>query len=177
MRFRNLLAAIGLLLTAASANAQMPSDPIPGTWSDEGTGLVAPQSTDTVGKAVRDGFDAVSGYILKSADMVPPDKYGYQPTKEVRTLGQLLGHIVDGYAYFCTVAAGKKVEWSDTTEKGATDKTTMTQKLKQATGACQATYSGKGQLSELIKNNEHTNLHYGNLITYLRMLGLKPPSS
>jgi uncharacterized damage-inducible protein DinB len=23
----------------------------------------------------------------------------------------------------------------------------------------------------------HTNLHYGNLVTYMRMLGLTPPSS
>jgi uncharacterized damage-inducible protein DinB len=157
MRLKKHLAAIVMLLTATAAHAQTPSD--------------------AVAKAVREGFDTVSGHILKSAEMVPPDKYSYQPTKEVRTLGQLLGHIVDGYAYFCTVATGKKIEWSDATEKGATDKATLTQKLKQATGACQGPYSGKGQLAELIRNNEHTNLHYGNLITYLRMLGLKPPSS
>ena len=173
MRFRNLVAAIALLLTATPANAQTPSS-VTFAFTREPE---APQSSDGVAKAVRDGFDTVSGYILKSADMVPPDKYSYQPTKEVRTLGQLLGHIVDGYAYLCTVASGKKVEWSDAIEKGPTDKPTLTQKLKQATAACQATYSGKGQLAELIKNNEHTNLHYGNLITYLRMLGLKPPSS
>ena len=29
----------------------------------------------------------------------------------------------------------------------------------------------------LIQNLGHTNLHYGNLITYMRMLGLVPPSS
>jgi uncharacterized damage-inducible protein DinB len=164
MRFRKLPAAIGVLLAATAVTA-LTGHP------DEA------QAPDGVVKAVRGGFDDVSGYILKSAEMVPPDKYGYQPTKEVRTLGQLLGHIVDGYTYFCAVAAGKKVEWSDATEKGATDKATLTQKLKQTTSACQATYSGKGQLAEMIRNNEHTNLHYGNLITYLRMLGLKPPSS
>jgi hypothetical protein len=132
---------------------------------------------DAVTRAVRDGFDGVSGYILKAAELVPADKYSYQPTKDVRTFGQMLAHIVDGYNYFCAAGAGKKVEWSDATEKGASDKATLTLKLKEATSACQATYSGKGQLPELIKNNEHSNLHYGNLVTYLRLLGLKPPSS
>jgi hypothetical protein len=69
------------------------------------------------------------------------------------------------------------VEWSEATEKGPTDKTALAAKLKAATAACQTTYGGKAQWSELIKNNEHTNLHYGNIITYMRTLGLKPPSS
>ena len=159
MKFRNELVAIAVLLSTTAATAQ------------------TPPAGDDAAKAVRDGFSGVSGFIAKSAELVPADKYTYQPTKEVRTVGQMVGHIVDGYNYFCAAAAGKKVEWSDAAEKGATDKATMTEKLKQAAAACQPAYAGKGKLSELIKNNEHSNLHYGNLITYLRLLGLKPPSS
>jgi uncharacterized damage-inducible protein DinB len=29
----------------------------------------------------------------------------------------------------------------------------------------------------LLQNISHSSLHYGNMITYLRMMGLTPPSS
>lgn len=57
------------------------------------------------------------------------------------------------------------MEWSDAVEKGKIDKATVVQKLKQSIDGCNAAYTGS------------TSLHYGNLITYMRMLGLKPPSS
>jgi hypothetical protein len=38
-------------------------------------------------------------------------------------------------------------------------------------------YAGTGNIEQLMANVGHTNLHYGNLITYIRMLGMVPPSS
>ncbi len=143
-------------------------------------GFLAAQSkpgANDAAAALRESFAEVSGYVTKAAALVPPDKYTYQPTKTVRTFGQLIGHIIDGYNYFCAAAAGRKVEWSDAVEKGSTDKATLLQKLKQSTDTCTATYKGSGQTGELLKNISHTNLHYGNVITYMRMLGLVPPSS
>jgi hypothetical protein len=43
--------------------------------------------------------------------------------------------------------------------------------------ACNAASGGAGQAGPMIANVGHTSLHYGNLITYIRMLGLVPPSS
>ena len=94
----------------------------------------------------------------------------------MRTVGQLIAHVADGYNYFCATGSGKKVEWSDAVEKGPTDKATIAAKLKQATDACSAVYAAGGG-PQLMENFGHTNLHYGNLITYMRMLGLVPPSS
>jgi hypothetical protein len=45
---------------------------------------------------------------MKSADIVPPDKYSYKPAPTVRTFGELLGHIADGSNYFCRRAAGQE---------------------------------------------------------------------
>ena len=127
---------------------------------------------------LRQGFGEVSGWITTSAAQVPPDKYSYRPAKDVRTFGELVAHIADGYNYFCGRASGKKIEWSDAVEKGATDKATLAAKLKAATDACAAVHGGANAGSPLlIQNYGHTNLHYGNVITYMRMLGLKPPSS
>ncbi len=123
------------------------------------------------------GFTEVSGWVTKAADLVPADKYSYRPVASVRTFGQLIGHIADGYNYFCATASGKKVQWSDAIEKGTTDKAALVQKLKQSTAACNAAYVATAQSGQLVNNIAHTNLHYGNISTYMRMLGLTPPSS
>ena len=135
-------------------------------------------AVDTVSTVLRFGFTEVSDWITKAAALVPAEKYTFKPAPTVRTFGELVAHVVDGYNAYCGAAApGKRMQWSDATEKGKTDKATVTLKLKQATDACSAAYSGKGQVQPLIANIAHSNLHYGNIIVYVRMLGLVPPSS
>jgi len=146
-----------LLLSAGSARAQQPD-------------------VKEMGAMLGKTFAELSGWILKSAEMVPADKYSYKPAPTVRTFGELLGHVADGSNYFCGRAAGKKVQWSDAVAQGKTDKATVVPKLKEALDACSAAH-GTGHLGMLIQNYGHVNLHYGNMVTYMRMLGLVPPSS
>jgi uncharacterized damage-inducible protein DinB len=124
--------------------------------------------------AVKQGFAEVTGWVTKAAELVPADKYSYRPVATVRTFGQLIGHIADSHNYYCARASGRNVEWSDPIEKGSADKATLAQKLKQSIDACTAVTGG---VTPLIANLAHTNLHYGNIVTYLRMMGLVPPSS
>jgi hypothetical protein len=126
--------------------------------------------------AMRQSFAQVSGWITKSAELVPAEKYSYQPAKTVRTFGQMVGHVADGYVYYCGRAAGRPVQWSDAIANGRTDKATLLPKLKQALDICTAAHAS-GYAPPLVENLTHSHLHYGNLITYLRMLGLVPPSS
>jgi hypothetical protein len=132
--------------------------------------------TATAGE-LRAGFAEVSGWVTKSADLVPADKYSYRPAQSVRTFGQQIGHIIDSYNYYCARAAGRNVQWSDAIEKGSTDKATLLPKLKQSADACTAAYAGAPRVGAALGNVAHTSLHYGNIITYMRMLGLVPPSS
>ena len=161
MKIRILLVASCLLLPVASSFGQS-----------------APEKTPDVSTELRNGFNEVNGWITKAAEMVPADKYNYRPVDTVRTFGQIIAHVTDSYNYFCAHGEGKKVEWSDPVEKGGTDKDTLLPKLKEAVGRCNAVYSsGNAQFRPLFENVGHTSLHYGNIITYLRMMGLKPPSS
>ena len=139
-------------------------------------GSAQSQSANDATAALRKSFGQVSGWVAQAADQVPADKYSYRPAPTVRTFGQLVAHVADSYNYYCAQAAGKNVQWSDAIEKGATDKATVVQKLKQSLDTCNSA-GGAGQTGAWIENVGHTNLHYGNMITYLRMLGLKPPSS
>ena len=163
MKLRILLILSCLLLSAASSFGQgTPEKPFDA-------------STD-----VRGGFNEVNGWVTQAAEMVPADKYNYRPVDTVRTFGQLIAHITDSYNYFCAHGVGNKVKWEETAvlEKGSTDKDTLLPKLKEAVGKCNAAYgSSNAQLRPLFMNVGHTSLHYGNIITYMRMMGLIPPSS
>ncbi|HEX9562892.1 MAG TPA: DinB family protein [Gemmatimonadaceae bacterium] len=142
-------------------------------WSEMRRSL--PQND--VATELRSLFAQVSGWVSRAAEMVPADKYSYRPMETTRTLGQMVGHIADSYNWYCANAAGRNVEWSEAIEKGATDKATITRRLAEAQELCTRTYAGPGQVRALIGNIGHTNLHYGNIITYMRLLGLVPPSS
>ena len=143
-----------------------------------GFGQSTPPKAPDVSADVRNGFNEVNGWVMQAAEMVPADKYSYKPVDTVRTFGQLIAHIANSYNYFCANAAGNKVEWSEAVEKGKTDKDTLLPKLKEAVGRCNTAYgSSNAQFRQLLMNVGHTNLHYGNIITYMRMMGLKPPSS
>jgi len=166
-----LLFAAPVLAQSSNATTDRLSEVWIGYAGTQGSG-----STDT-SAALRFGFKEVSEWVTKTADMVPADKYSYRPVQTVRTVGQQIGHIVDSYNYFCARATNPNVQWSDAVEKGSTDKATLVGKLKQATDACNVAYGGTSASNSLMANIAHVNLHYGNLITYLRMLGLTPPSS
>ena len=133
MKLRILLSLCCLLLSTASVFAQS-----------------APEKTPDFSTELRNGFNEVNGWVTKSAELVPADKYNYRPVDTVRTFGQLIAHITDSYNYFCANGAGNKVEWSDAIEKGATDRDTLLPKLKEAVGQCNAAYSsGSAQLRPL----------------------------
>jgi uncharacterized damage-inducible protein DinB len=125
----------------------------------------------------RKGFQEVSDWITKSAEMVPAEKYDYKPVDTVRSFGQIIAHVADSLNYYCAAATGNKPA-GESAEKGTIDKATLVPKLKAAVDKCNTVYaSDSAQLEPLLENIGHSNLHYGNLITYLRMMGMKPPSS
>lgn len=161
MKLRILLILCCLLVPAASSFGQ-----------------TTPEKPFDAATDIRNGFNEVNDWVMKAAEAVPADKYNYKPVDTTRTFGQLIAHITDSYNYFCAHAVGNKVEWATPIEKGATDKGTLLPKLKEAVGKCNTAYSSANpQLRPLFINVGHTNLHYGNIITYMRMMGLKPPSS
>ena len=50
-------------------------------------------------------------------------------------------------------------------------------KLKQSLSVCDSVYGKGGQAAPLINNIGHTSLLDDNIVTYRRILGVKPPSS
>ena len=135
-----------------------------------------PAPTDP-GAQLKAAYEEVTGWVTKGADQVPADKYGFQPNASVRTFGQLVAHIADGNNYYCAQAGGQKVQWSDAVEKTIKDKAAILQKLKDSFALCAAQHAKNSTAGPLLSNYGHLNLHYGNMITYLRLMGMVPPSS
>jgi len=130
--------------------------------------------------------------ILRSADKIPESLWSFQPTPEVRTIAQLFAHVADGQYEFCGMASeGKAVEKG--VEKTARTKEAIVSALKDAFAYCDAAYAKMTDASAVETvgffgrqatrigamdfNVVHTYEHYGNLVTYMRLKGIVPPSS
>ena len=137
-------------------------------------------------------FTQVSQYVLRSAEKIPENLYSYQPTPEVRTIGQLFGHIADASNHICAAAMGGKPA-AGSVEKTAKTKAELIAALKREFAGCEANYSKLTPSSALETVNFegmtltrvaamdyesiHTSEHYGNLVTYMRLNKIVPPSS
>jgi hypothetical protein len=44
----------------------------------------------------------------QSAENLPDDEYAFKPTPEVRSFGQLIGHVINANVFFCSQAKGEK---------------------------------------------------------------------
>lgn len=138
-------------------------------------------------------FAIVKGDITKSIDAIPDDLWSFKPTPDVRTVGQLFAHIADAQYEFCgLVTEGKMV--SKDIEKTATTKADIVSAVKTAFAYCDAAYDkmtdsnaadvmpffGGRKITKLGAmdfNIAHTFEHYGNLVTYMRLKKIVPPSS
>jgi uncharacterized damage-inducible protein DinB len=104
----------------------------------------------------------------------------------------LLAHVADGQYEFCGAAASKHDEKN--VEQTAKTKAEIIAALKTAFAYCDDIYAGMTdakavemipafggtkitRLSMLDFNMGHTFEHYGNLVTYMRIQGVVPPSS
>jgi hypothetical protein len=110
----------------------------------------------------------------------------------VRSWGQLIGHGAGAQTLICAAALGEPAREEDEIERTRTSKADLVAALKASTEYCARAYSqtdkaAQGQtrlfgrqrtrLYALILNATHNGEHYGNIVTYLRMNGIVPPSS
>lgn len=129
--------------------------------------------------ATQAGFVEVTDWIVRAAESVPAERYDYRPTDGVRTFGQLVGHVADANNWYCARASGTNIEWAETVALSGTGKAQIIAELRKSIDACLAapTAANAGRARALVANYGHASLHYGNIVTYLRMLGITPPSS
>lgn len=161
------LTLMGALLGAAALNAQNPL------------------STDTKGS-----YTFIKNTLIKAADEMPEADYSFKASPMERTYGAIVGHIADVQLAVCGAAKGEQKK-GDAGSKTA--KADLVAALKASFDYCDGLYDsmtdadaatkvkmfGKEQtkLGVLNFNIVHDNEMYGQLVVYLRIKGLVPPSS
>lgn len=166
-----LVAALAALCIATPASAQMTED----------ASLAGVQGL----------YETVRGYLLASAEQAPQELYDYRPTDEVRSFGEIVGHVANAGYMFCAGALGEDApQMGDAEELGS--KAELLEALRGSFEYCdQAHAMDAGQADESVQffGQDHTRLsvlafnmghdfeHYGNLVTYMRINGMVPPSS
>jgi uncharacterized damage-inducible protein DinB len=174
-----LLALVSLPASAQDAKAPTPAAP-----------AAAPIANPAIA-GLKWPWTRVKDITVRAAEKMPEALYGFQPTPEVRTFGQLVGHLADSNVMLCSMALGEKKEpW--TVEKTKTSKADLVAALKESIVVCDRVFAqGDADLATgvnlfgvdttrfavvgLIIGHEFE--HYGNMVTYMRVKGLVPPSS
>ncbi len=138
-------------------------------------------------------FGQMKTWILGAAEKMPEQNYTFRPTDSVRSFGQVVGHVADAQYMFCSIALGEKSPASASIEQTKTTKSDLIPALKAAFSYCDKAYGTITDASakETVKlfgsdmpkpivltvNDMHLSEHYGNLVTYLRLKNIVPPSS
>ncbi|MDQ2901778.1 MAG: DinB family protein, partial [Acidobacteriota bacterium] len=86
-------------------------------------------------------YGIVKNNIVKGAEKMPEENYSFKPTPEVRSFGQLVGHVADAQYLFCSAADGEKNPSPDI-EKTKTSKADLVQALKDGFSYCDKVYDG-----------------------------------
>jgi uncharacterized damage-inducible protein DinB len=137
-------------------------------------------------------YGRVKDILLRSAEKVPEENYNFKPTEAVRSFGQIVGHVADAQYLFCSIELGEKNP-APKIEQSKTSKADLIAALKDAFAYCDKAYDGMTDASatQMVKlfgndapkldvltvNNMHNMEHYGNLVTYMRLKNIVPPSS
>lgn len=173
---KQLLLAFGLAAVQAFAQSSSPATPNPNPLSASAKFM----------------YGISKGDLLKSAEEMPEENYSFKPVSTVRTFGQLVGHVADAQYEFCAAIIGDGKQ-PPGIEKTKTSKADLVQALKDGFAYCDQAYNSMTdthaaevikffnfnapKLSILSFNVAHNMEHYGNMVTYLRIKGLVPPSS
>ena len=169
MKTHHIFVALALCATPAATIAQ----------SDAGVASVRPL------------YENVKGWLIRSGEQVPEEDYGFRPTPEVRSFGELMGHVANANYLFCAGATGEdnpnETDYEKTTSKadlvagvkGSFEYCDWAFQMSEAKALEQVTFFGQtgSRLWVLMFDVAHDMEHYGNVVTYMRLKGMVPPSS
>lgn len=177
------LCTVAVVLVAAPLALAQPKRPQP---------TMDPKNPIT--SSLKGNFDRVKQFIAGAADEMPEADYAFKPSPEVRSFGELVGHVADASYMFCSAAKKEKSPNKSKIEKTVTSKEALKKALAEAFAYCDGVYAATTDATlstpislfgndKMLKfqaldiNVAHDNEHYGNLVTYLRIKKLVPPSS
>lgn len=168
------------VMTAGVAIAQMHGGPQP-------TGV---QPTGPAAEVQR-SYAGVKANILKSAEAMPADDYGYKPEPDIRTYARVLNHISEAQLHSCGAVNGTKDLPKVPAETAP--KAEIVETLKASFAECDKAFATltdtnltdlfavgavrRSRVGLVWGTVSHDNEQYATLALYLRLKGMVPPSS
>ncbi len=127
-------------------------------------------------------FNYINGKLFAMAKDFPADKYDYRPTKEMRTFGEVIVHVMSGNVYGAKAGRGEKVKWDELDPKNYAGKDAIVAAFEKSIADAKATLKEYPEgpaknLQPWMSVNQHASEHYGLLVAYYRLNGLVPPDS
>jgi uncharacterized damage-inducible protein DinB len=179
---RFCLASAALFVAAASVNAQTPA-PAP----------AAQAQVMTLSGGVKRAWDGIKRNVGEAADKMPEANYSFKPTPDIRSFAELVGHVAESMHVTCARLKGDPMPFERGSHEKKTVKAELVKAMQDAIAACDTVYGAAtdeslvkmvkigqsefAQLNALWGNISHSNEHYGNMVTYMRLKGLVPPST
>jgi hypothetical protein len=148
------------------------------------------QTTNPLSTEVKGSYTGIKNNVLKAADKMPEEQYGFKATPEVQSFGQRIAHIADANMRTC---ATLKDEQKSVGAASKTSKADLVAALKESFTYCDGIYDSltdadatkmvtigrmeRSKLAVLWGIVVHDNEVYGAMGVYMRLKGIVPPSS
>jgi uncharacterized damage-inducible protein DinB len=157
------------------------------------TTAVAQGAGTPVSDALRSSQERSAKNLIAAAEEFPADKYGFKPTPAQMSVGEIVGHLIEGNDFLCSKVSGAEAPKRAALAKTAT-KDQLVARLKETFQFCETALakvndSDLGAKMQLFGTREFTRAqamfitsddwadHYSQLAIYLRLNGLLPPTA
>lgn len=143
--------------------------------------------------ALRNLYEGQQANIVAAAEKMKDSDLAFAPSHDVMSAKAILAHLGDVNYSICASLKGEKNPSAGAIEKRTTTKAELLTALNESYAYCNAVLGGMkdanlaetyqaGQATRTKAWNalhllEHMTLHYGNLITYMRIRGMVPPET
>jgi hypothetical protein len=160
--------------------------------------LLTAQTPDPLSADLRTAYTTIKNNLIKMAERMPEDQYGFKPVPEVQTFQQRMAHIAEANVRTCSSLQGARKSVGAASKTAKAD---LIAALKESFASCDAVFNAmkdsmasqmvpgeigspvlpKGEmrtrLSTLWLLVRHSNEMYGYMSVYLRLKGIVPPST
>jgi hypothetical protein len=190
---RALVAGFAFLIAAFAAQAQNTPTPAPAQPAAQAAPTQPPAQTSSPEADVLRSYNGLKGNILKAADKMPADGYGFRPTPEIRTYARVVNHIAEVQLRICGGLNGTAPDSLPKVPAETADKTDIVAALQASFAECDKAYAAltdanlldkvslgplsRSRISFAWQNVAHDDEQYATLALYLRLKGIVPPSS
>lgn len=172
------LTALALLAAPATAGAQQPTPPTAGPLA----------------AALQAVWQRAARNMPAAADSMPAEKYGFKPTPEQMSFGEIIAHETESNRTLCAALAGGQQTPSESVDGASASKETLVAGLKSSFEYCGAivgtiTEASLGDSVPFFGGRKATKAraaialaqdwadHYSQAAMYLRLNGILPPSA